>query len=111
MHREQDGLTAARSRPVLADPYVLVDGRAAEVTALRDRTRRCAGARLDGAERDLLHLRAQVVALSPQATLDRGYAVVQDAAGHVVRDAAEVAAGADLRVRLAAGSLAVRSTG
>jgi exodeoxyribonuclease VII large subunit len=47
---------------------------------------------------------ARVVALSPQATLDRGYAVVQDEDGAVVRDADAVQPGTDLQVRLAAAS-------
>ncbi len=110
VHREQDRLTAARSRPVMADPHVLVDLRRDDVLGLRARARRCASARLDAAVRDLEHTRARVVALSPQATLDRGYAVVQDAAGRVVRDPAAVADGEALRVRLAGGALAVRST-
>jgi exodeoxyribonuclease VII large subunit len=42
-----------------------------------------------------------VRALSPQATLDRGYAVVQRADGLVVRDPAE--AHGRLRVRVARG--------
>jgi len=50
---------------------------------------------------------ARVVALSPQATLDRGYAVVQDDDGAVVRDADAVPPGADLSVRLAVGTLLV----
>jgi exodeoxyribonuclease VII large subunit len=56
--------------------------------------------------RDLEHTRARVLALSPQATLDRGYAVVQTADGAVVRDPAEVALGERLRVRVAKGELA-----
>ena len=105
VQRERTGLAAARSRPVLADPHVLVDTRAAEASALRDRARRSTAAALDAAARDLSHTRARVVALSPQATLDRGYAVVQDADGHVVRDPAQVGAGDALRVRVAAGEL------
>jgi exodeoxyribonuclease VII large subunit len=50
---------------------------------------------------------ARVVALSPQATLDRGYAVVQDEEGAVVRDADAVPPGSDLQVRLASGTLLV----
>jgi exodeoxyribonuclease VII large subunit len=47
-----------------------------------------------------------VAALSPAATLERGYAVVQKAAdGTVVRDPAEVAAGDPLRLRVAGGSV------
>ena len=43
--REQHPLGAARSRPVLADPHVLVDARADEVAGLRERARRCTAAR------------------------------------------------------------------
>jgi exodeoxyribonuclease VII large subunit len=63
-------------------------------------------AALDRAGHDLDHTRARVVALSPKATLDRGYAVAQDADGHVLRDPAGVASGARLRLRLAEGELA-----
>jgi exodeoxyribonuclease VII large subunit len=47
-----------------------------------------------------------VRALSPAATLERGYAVVQRADGVVVRTPGDVAAGDRLRVRLADGELA-----
>jgi exodeoxyribonuclease VII large subunit len=52
-------------------------------------------------------LAAQVSALSPQATLDRGYAVVQTADGRVVRDAATVSAGDRLSARVATGTLRI----
>ncbi len=61
-------------------------------------------------ERDgtvLERLRSTLRALSPQSTLDRGYAVVQNAAGGVVRDAAAVGATDSLLVTLAAGTLDV----
>ena len=57
------------------------------------------------------YLRAQVRSLSPQKTLDRGYAVVQLADGSVVRDAAAVEADAQLRIRVAAGELDAVATG
>jgi exodeoxyribonuclease VII large subunit len=107
VERERALLHALRSRPVVADPGSIVATRADEVGALRDRARRCTAARLDAADRDLEHTRARVVALSPQATLDRGYAVVQDEDGTVVRDAEAVPPGADLQVRLASGTLLV----
>ncbi|HLU41713.1 MAG TPA: exodeoxyribonuclease VII large subunit, partial [Microthrixaceae bacterium] len=50
-------------------------------------------------------LGAQVRALSPASTLERGYAVVQRADGQVVRAPGDVAAGDDVRVRLAEGGL------
>ena len=107
VERELARLEAVRSRPVLAAPATLVDGRRTEVGGLRDRARRCTAARLEAASADLAHVRARVVALSPQATLDRGYAVVQDEDGAVVRDADAVEPGTDLQVRLARGTLLV----
>ena len=44
-------------------------------------------------------------AVSPLATLDRGYAIVLDAAGRVVTDAASLAPGAAIEARLARGAL------
>jgi len=43
--------------------------------------------------------------LSPLKVLDRGYALIFDAAGNVVKDAAQVAAGDELRARLARGEI------
>jgi len=43
--------------------------------------------------------------LSPLKVLDRGYAFIFDAAGNVVKDAAQVAAGDELRARLAKGEI------
>ena len=51
---------------------------------------------------------AQLIQLSPLNVLERGYAIVQDSSGRVIKDAAETAAGNDLRVRLAKGALDVR---
>jgi exodeoxyribonuclease VII large subunit len=104
---ERARLDAVRSRPALADPTSLVEARRHDVDALRERARRCTGAQLERAQSDLDHVLARVVALSPQATLDRGYAVVQDEEGAVVRDADAVPPGTDLQVRLASGVLFV----
>ena len=57
------------------------------------------------------HLRAQVRTLSPQSTLDRGYAIVQQADGSVVLDPADLAADELLRVRVARGDFGVRTVG
>jgi exodeoxyribonuclease VII large subunit len=47
------------------------------------------------------HTRARLLALSPAATLRRGYAIVQRADGTVVRSAAQVAAAERITIRLA----------
>jgi len=103
--REAHRLESWRSRPVLARPEVLVDQRATEVTGLRDRATRSLEQRLGRADDDLRHTLARLRALSPRATLERGYAIVQRADGHVVRAAGEVETGDVVRVRLADGEL------
>ena len=46
--------------------------------------------------------------VSPLATLRRGYAIVENAAGHVVADSAAVKPGDELHARLARGAVQVR---
>jgi exodeoxyribonuclease VII large subunit len=45
---------------------------------------------------------------SPLTILNRGYSITRDAQGHIVRDAAQVAVGDDLAIRLARGELGAR---
>ena len=61
----------------------------------------------------LEQLSAQIVALSPLAILERGYALVFDAAGKLLKDAAHVRPGDDISARLALGTLTatVKKTG
>jgi exodeoxyribonuclease VII large subunit len=72
-----------------------------EAGALRDRARRRVVGLVESAGTDLGHVRARLRTLSPQSTLDRGYAVVRRPDGTVVRDAAE--ASGELRIRVARG--------
>jgi exodeoxyribonuclease VII large subunit len=82
-----------------------VDGAVAGVAALRARGRRCVVSRVDAAVAELAQSRARVAALSPAATLLRGYAVVQRADGTVVRRPSDVDNGDPVRIRLAEGEL------
>ncbi|PFG42461.1 exodeoxyribonuclease VII large subunit [Isoptericola jiangsuensis] len=105
LERERHGLAALRSRPVLARPASMVDAREREVVEHVRHARHLLRAALLTASGDVGRLAAQVRALSPASTLERGYAVVQRADGAVVRDADEVAAGDAVHVRLAAGAI------
>ena len=49
--------------------------------------------------------------MSPLATLQRGYAVLQDADGHVVTSVEQAGTGHALRVRVVDGRIAVTVTG
>jgi exodeoxyribonuclease VII large subunit len=104
--REGAALAATRSRPVLAHPQVMIADRREAVERLVERSRRCLGAALDRAADNLAHTRARVTSLSPAATLERGYAVVQRPDGVVVRRPGDVDQGDALRVRLAEGEIA-----
>ncbi|MDN3903865.1 exodeoxyribonuclease VII large subunit [Arthrobacter sp. YD2] len=103
--RETDRLNHIRSRPVLAAPLSMVEYREEEISRLRGRALSAVTAEVRRDTDRIGHLRAQVRALSPQNTLDRGYAVVQLKDGSVVRDAGTVPAEAPLRIRVAVGEL------
>ncbi|WP_426510107.1 exodeoxyribonuclease VII large subunit [Dactylosporangium sp. McL0621] len=105
LDREQHRLDALRSRPSVARPLTIVETRAADVSALRARATRNLVHRLDRAGSELEHTLARLRTLSPSATLQRGYAIVQRADGAVVRAPADVAEGERLRIRLAEGEL------
>lgn len=107
LEREERGLAAALHRPSMEHPHRMVEEREEQVAALLGRARRTVGHLLDRADSELAHTRARVVALSPAATLERGYAVLQRADGAVVRAAGEVAPGEELRARVADGGFTV----
>jgi exodeoxyribonuclease VII large subunit len=96
-----------RSRPILANPHSFIETQEIELSRWLGTIRDRLSQQLDREDLGLSHLRQQVRSLSPQSTLDRGYAVVRDAAGHVISDADQVTAGTKLQVRLAKGELAV----
>lgn len=66
------------------------------------------GAHLAATRARLEPLAAQLAQLSPLRVLERGYAIVQDEGGRIVKQASEAPPGARLRVRLARGQLRVR---
>jgi exodeoxyribonuclease VII large subunit len=96
-------LEQTRSRPVMADPSGLLPRLSAEVQTARQRAFRAVEQRISTQERDLAHLRARARALSPLATLDRGYAVVVGPSGDLIRAADQLHPGDGVRVRVATG--------
>ncbi len=108
--REALQLQALLSRPVLADPRGGLDDRLHEVAALTERSRRTLGHRLERGEDDLTHQLARVRALSPLATLRRGYAVLSDSDGHALSSVAVLEVGQDLHIRVADGRIGATTT-
>lgn len=107
LRREQEGLDGLRSRPALARPHTLLDSHAERLARLRTAAARALADDVRAGTAEVARLAAQVRALSPAATLERGYAVVQRAAdGAVVRSPDDVTPGERLRLRLAHGEVA-----
>lgn len=107
LDREGSWLTAITSRPVLASPASELDRRQEQVQSMTERARLATATAIGRAGDDVAHLHARLIALSPAATLRRGYAVVQQADASVVLSASQVASGESLTVRFAADQLQV----
>jgi exodeoxyribonuclease VII large subunit len=77
-----------------------------------ERALRRARGRLDAllqlAQADTAQLLARVISLSPQAVLNRGYAVLSDRTGAVIRHVEQATPGSELLARVADGRFAVR---
>ncbi|HEV7957503.1 MAG: exodeoxyribonuclease large subunit [Microbacteriaceae bacterium] len=105
LSREIDRVEQLRSRPVLANPISFVDVRAEELSRYVGRSAELVERRIQRAEDRIDDLRGHLRALSPQRTLDRGYAIAQLEDGAIVRRALDVDAGARILLTLADGSL------
>ena len=87
--REFSHLKQMVSRPIFRDPTVMVSVRREDIDSLS----------------------AQLRTLSPQGTLDRGYAVVLKADQSIIRDATTVTVGEKLAIRVAKGVVAATADG
>ena len=100
---ELNQIAQLRNRPVMKDPSVMVTTRRDEIKGWRDRSIRSFASLLEIEKKELKGVRDHLRSLSPQSTMDRGYAVVQLEDGSIVRDAAKAKAGTRLRIRVAKG--------
>ncbi|SNV24276.1 Exodeoxyribonuclease 7 large subunit [Dermatophilus congolensis] len=109
LDNERRGLATMRTRPVLATPKAMLRPYREQRDALHERVTRATGIALAAARADLRGHVSHLGALSPQSTLERGYAVVQQHDGSVIRDPDQVRADEVLRVRVAGGDFTVMS--
>jgi exodeoxyribonuclease VII large subunit len=96
------------ARPAFADPRSWITTRRAALDGASASLRRLPAVRLEREVARLRNARDRLRVLGPAATLERGYAIVQDDAGAVVRAADTVAVGQRVGVRLASGRLGAR---
>lgn len=107
-------LEQLRSRPVLRDPDAMLTSRAQDVYLIETRGRAILERRIDAATTGTSELRASLRALSPGATLARGYAIAaltRTGETLIVRDSGQVPAGTEIVVTVARGSFVARSGG
>lgn len=79
-------ISSILSRPVLASPFGFVDAQADIIKQHRKRLGEILDWRISKAEAELGNLVSSVRALSPQLTLERGYALVTDQDGAIIRE-------------------------
>jgi exodeoxyribonuclease VII large subunit len=103
--RERVGLLLDRATRAISG---LVASDRARLERLDDRLPRPITARLARDRAAVDGAVATLGALGPWATLDRGYAIVRDAAGDIVRDATTLAPSDPIEVRLARGTVDAR---
>lgn len=97
------------NRPSLTRPQTMVESHERDI-ADAVRAMRIGLTRIvDDAQMHVEKLKATLTALSPQSTLDRGYAVLQNASGHVVDDAGDVHVGDELTITLRHGTVVAQA--
>lgn len=108
LSREQQTLQMLVSRPVMAGPEAVLDSHRVQVEQATAGMRRAIERRLAAESQTLAQARASLRALSPQGTLDRGYAMLRLPDGRLLRDAAEAVEGTLIEGVLARGRLIAR---
>jgi len=104
-------LEQLRTRPALRAPESMLTSRQHEIRMATARGRDIVEREVDAATLRTAELRAGLRALSPGATLARGYAIALVDGDVIVRDAGQAPAGAQLVVTVGRGSLAALSEG
>jgi exodeoxyribonuclease VII large subunit len=94
-----------RQNPLLKDPNAYLAQRSDDLVRAISDLRDEMDSRLEKQATELTNKRNLLRSLSPQSTLDRGYAVVRDASGQVITDPKAVSSGLELEVTLAKGEI------
>ncbi len=97
-------LEVAQRRLLACHPGSDLQAQQRRLADLDRRARRATGHNLGQARQRLQLQRSRLESLGPQRTLDRGYAIVRDASGALVKDGAALQKGQTLTTRLAKGS-------
>jgi exodeoxyribonuclease VII large subunit len=106
LSNELAAIAQIKSRPIFKDPQTMFTSRAEAISSLRARSLRGMEGSLALGSEELDSLKAQLRTLSPQSTLDRGYAMVLTDKGEIIRKASKLKAGDHIRIKVAEGVVA-----
>ena len=102
---ELERLESFRTRPALADPDSLIDRKSEELLQIVARGVDVSSLVIERHQAQLAQLAGSLRGLSPQNTLNRGYAIARNATGQVISRVGQVSSGDALRLRVADGEI------
>lgn len=108
LQRKRWEVQAQRRALALLSPRAGLESNLQRIDSLVDRLDRLMERRLERDRTRLAVARAGLAAVSPLATLARGYAIVRTADGRIVRRVADVAVGDDVAVQVSDGTFGAR---
>lgn len=111
LQRYRTRVEVATSRVRARDMRLVLQGMAGRVEASQGRLAAVARQRLLQQKGRVEQASGKLAALSPLNILERGYAIVFDAQGNVLKDEAQVEVGHEIRAKVARGEVAARVTG
>jgi len=108
LERERHRVNQWAHSRALADPSSRIEAEATNIATMRSRASRALAQDLQSASDRLISLQQQLKAMSPAATLERGYAIVIGSDSAIARDADALHPDDDLSIRLARGTVHAR---
>lgn len=102
---ETEKIASLRSRPVLASPHGYIDKLRDDLISVVRQGSINIERRVELAGQNLIGLQGQLRTLSPQNTIERGYAIVRNKTGKVVSRVAGVKPGETITIRISDGEL------
>ncbi|MEY4396713.1 MAG: hypothetical protein RLZZ40_469 [Actinomycetota bacterium] len=103
---EADRISQLRNRPVMASPLAYLERAELDLANYVDKGTTLIDHAVDRATDAVHRLSAQLRTLSPQKTLDRGYAIVRGPKGTIASTIADVSRGDSISIQVADGDIA-----
>lgn len=108
--RLEQQLALTKNRPALASPATLIDQRLKDNSGIRNAIFMQIANRLKLESAQLTGVATTLRALSPQGTLERGFSIVRNAAGEILRSTISVSKDDEINIRFADGDRGAKIT-